>query len=143
MKNKILLITGKVLNVLIVIGTIMFVIINFENITYGSRNGLITRPSKSLNVRYHYWIKDKYGEDEGFEICRRIEKQTVSMIEHHTNEKIFAVIVLMMISSIWINKKLNKKMNKAFKVYFIICILMMLWTTFVAGPDYVDSIFDS
>jgi hypothetical protein len=48
-----------------------------------------------------------------------------------------------MLGCIWINKKLDKKMNKVLKGYFIFCILLMLWTTFAAGPNYVDTIFDA
>ncbi|MCR5517779.1 MAG: hypothetical protein K6F17_04330 [Lachnospiraceae bacterium] len=142
MKKNILLITCRILNVITVIVTVIFMVINFENLAYYD-NWHYSDSTKSLHVRYQYWLEDVYGTREGVEIYRRFRDFTVWIIEHHINEMIFAVIVLMMLVSIWINKKFNKKMNKVFKVYLILCIILMLLTIFVAGPDYVDSIFDA
>ena len=117
MKNKILLITGKVLNVLIVIGTIIFGIINFENITYGSRYGLITEPSKSLHARYQYWLEDKYGRQEGVLIWRKIRDTTVWIIEHHINLISLILIVTMMVFSMRLDEKANNKVNGKLLIY--------------------------
>ena len=142
MRKNILLITGGILNVAIVIGSVMFMIVNFENLAYfDERNH--SHSTMSFHARYQYWLEDKYGTREGVKIYRKYRDFTVWIIEHHINEMIFAVIVLMMLGGIWINKKLNKKMNKVFKVYLILCIILMLLTIFVPGPDYVDSIYDS
>jgi len=142
MKKRILQFISILLNIAIVIGTFLLVVVNFENITYNTAEAH-PEPTMSLNARYHYWLKDVYGEDEGFEMCWKIQENTVWLIKHHINEMIFAVIFLMMLGSLWINKKLNKKMNKVLKAYFIFCIILMLWIILEAGPRYVYSIYDS
>ena len=54
MKNKLLPISGMILNILIVIVSVIFSAINFENITEEGCWGLIipTDPTKSLNAPY-------------------------------------------------------------------------------------------
>ncbi|MCR5518286.1 MAG: hypothetical protein K6F17_06915 [Lachnospiraceae bacterium] len=142
MKNRILQLISRLLNITTVIGTILFIVVNFENITYNTAQSH-PEPTISINARYQYWLEDAYGTREGVEIYRKYRDFTVWMIEHHINEMIFSVIVLMILGSIWINKKLNKKMNEVLEVYLIFCLLLMLWTLFEAGPNYVDSIYDS
>jgi len=145
MKNRKLHIQGIIQSVLAVIGTLIFGIMNFENITYAKMSFSINcpDPTKSLHARYHNWIEDEYGFETGFKIVRKIEHFTYWMIEHHINELMLTAIILMMVDCVWINKHLNKKMNKVLLVYFILSVIGMLWVTYVAGPEYVDSIFDA
>ena len=141
MKRKVLLLLSKLMNIVTVLSTLAFMGLNFENLTVDFMYGFFGRsdPTKSLHARYRYWLEDIYGKEEGFEAYWKIVDFTTRIIEHHINEKIFIVIILMMLGSIWINKKIDKKMNKILRRYFIFCILLMLWTTFVAGPQYLES----
>ena len=145
MKNKLLFISGKILSLLTVIETVIFGIINFENILYNYQWGFIisTKPSKSLHAKYQYWLEDIYGKEEGFEAYWKIVDFTIWIIKHHINEMFLVATILMMLGIMWINKKLNKKMNIVLKVYFIISILVMYWTITELGPFYIDSIYDS
>ena len=142
MKERIYLWINILINITIIVITLVFIAINFENITYNTAERH-PESTKSLNARYQYWLEDRYGRQEGLEICWKIEDFTIWIIKHHINEMFLVATILMILGSTWINKKFNKKMNKVLKVYFIICILLMLWTTFEAGPHYIDSIYDS
>ena len=140
MKKRLLL--SKLMNIVTVIGTLAFILINIENLTCEFSWGLLVflRPSISLNERYQNLIRHIYGEKEGLEICRKIEKFTVWIIEHHINLLLFVMISLMMALCVTVYKKQYKKMNKILKVYFVICFILMFIATFIAGPEYIDLI---
>ena len=126
---------GKVLHIVTVLSTVIFYILNFENLTnsfYGAE------PTKSLNVRYQYWLEDIYGERRGVEIYREFRDFTIWMVNHHINEMLFFAIVLMMIVSIVFDRKVNKKENRRLVVYYVVCFIIMWFATFLAGPYYVD-----
>ena len=59
------------------------------------------------------------------------------------NLNFFVAITILMIVSLVIDRIVHKKVNRKLVVYFIICILLMYFATFIAGPFYIDNIFDA
>ncbi|MCR5518285.1 MAG: hypothetical protein K6F17_06910, partial [Lachnospiraceae bacterium] len=99
-------------------------------------------PSKTLSARFQSWLENAYGNEKEIEIRREIEDFTIWITEHHINLIFFAILLVMMVLSIWLDKKLNSKISNRIKVCFIICIVIMWIVTFVAGPFYKQLIYE-
>ena len=127
---------GKVLHIVTVLSTVIFYIINFENLADDCHT---FQSTKSLHARYQYWLEDIYGERRGVEIYREFRDFTIWMVNHHINEMLFFTIILMMIVSIVFDRKVNKKENRRLVVYYVVCFIIMCYTTFIAGPHYVKN----
>lgn len=144
MQRKILLVLNYFLKIITIIGTLLFMIMNFENITcyFSCEFDNIIEPEKSISAKYPNWLNEIYGEKEGGEIYWKIVDFTERIINHHINLILFLLISIAMIICLYLDKKLNGEINKKLKLFFIIGFIIMLIATFVAGPAYEKLMFE-
>ncbi len=143
MKKPVIVWFNRFLKIITVFSTIIFIFMNLENMMHYAAIGDSYDATKSLHARFYYWLQEVYGEDEGIAKWYEIRDYTVMIINKGVVSILFVLIVIMMRLSLAVDKRVNNKVNKRLKLYYIVCFILMLFITFIAAPEYVDSIFDS
>ncbi len=141
MKEKTFRILSAFVDWTTVLITIVCGFMNFENVTYYTCS-IHPVPKMSLYVRYHYWLKKIYGEEKGKQVYRKMRDFTIKMINNGTNHRLLIVLSMMVLASIIISWIVNKRLNRRFIAYYSFCLIVLCFATFIAGPFYIDGIYD-
>ena len=134
-------ILNKFLNIITILGTVYFIIINLENVTYYLSFGSFG-VTGYLYTGFQQLLQTVYGDEEGFMKCQEIRDYTILMITQGWIYFIFGLILIMMRLSYVVDKAVNNRANKVLKYYYIVCIVLMIFMSFVAAPFYISTIND-